>query len=267
MINLVCALHCEAKPIISHYKLSKIPDAVFPIFENQQICLVVSGVGKVNTAAAMSYLFVKKQEKKNNPWLNFGIAGHKAAATGCWFNVNKVTDAVTGVRYYPMRYPLFNCSTVALKTMDKPQDTYEAEVLFDMEASAFMATALKFCSVELVQVMKIVSDNEHNHINCIDKKYVNTMIQNNLAPLIEVISFLQKKSEMFDEIYHLDDMFLYCLKKWHFTKYQKNELERLIQCWRSLGDKNAPDQLKACQNARQVIARFKLALNGAVMAF
>ena len=104
MINIVCALHCEAKPIVDYYKLSALPNCIFPIYSNEQINVVVSGIGKVDTSAAMTYLFVKTLEHKNSAWLNYGIAGHKSAALGTWFNVNKISEVSSGLNWYPSRF-------------------------------------------------------------------------------------------------------------------------------------------------------------------
>lgn len=267
MINIVCALHCEARPIIDLYKLSASSNSVFPVFSNEDMNLVVSGIGKVDTAAAMAYLFAKAAQPKTVAWLNYGIAGHKTAALGQWFNVNKITERSTSTNWYPARYQGTNQKSSALMTVDVPISEYDVDGLYDMEASSFMATALKFSSVELVQVMKIVSDNEEHHLDKIDKKYVQKLMQDNITPLIDMIELLAEKSKEFHAIYGVDSMFEECLGKWHFTQYQQKELERLVQRWKILGDKSRLEQLKKCIDAKQVIGWFKAELAQVAVEF
>jgi len=267
MINIVCALHCEAKPIVDFYKLSALPNCIFPIYSNEQINVVVSGIGKVDTAAAMTYLFVKTLEQKNNAWLNYGISGHKSAELGAWFNVNKITEDSTGLNWYPSRFQNLDCLTASLETVDNPISQYESEKLYDMEASAFMATALKFSSIELVQLMKIVSDNEENHLDQINKKHVQLLLLDNISPLISIVNVLKEQKNEFDNIYDVDELYGEILKKWHFTQYQQKEVQRLIQRWKLLCNKEHIDQLEKCQDAKWVITWFKGQLADAKVAF
>jgi len=267
MLNIVCALHCEAKPIIDFYKLSALSDCVFPIYSNEQINLVVTGIGKVDTAAAMAYLFTKTLEQKNSAWLNYGIAGHKNAMLGDWFNVNKITESSTAINWYPSRFQNIDCLTASLKTVDNPVSLYEPEKLYDMEASSFMSTALKFSGIELIQLMKVVSDNEESHLVEINKKHVQKLLLKNLDPLISMIAVLQQHKKDFDEIYAVDDFYMNLLEKWHFTQYQKKEVERLIQRWKAICNKDDTDGLEKCQDAKQVIAWYKMQLNEAQVMF
>lgn len=267
MINIVCALHCEAKPLITHYRLSNVVDAVYPTFEKQNIRLVVSGVGRVSMASAMGYVFAKYGEIKNQAWLNYGIAGHKVSALGTWYNVNKIREVATDQCWYPSRFSKNSMDTSGLKTVDLPVSEYAAGQLYDMEAAAFMATALKFSSVELVQVLKLVSDNEISHVNNINKKQVQALFDGNIDGLVAMISVLQVKADAFSAIYSEDALFVDCLSQWHFSEYQKKALERLIQRWRSFEDVKSQETLFQCQNAKQVMLWFETRLNEVSVEF
>jgi len=267
MINLVCALHCEAKPLIDYYKMSAVSGSAFPMFRNTELNLIVSGVGKVNAAAAAAYVFVKTQEQKNNAWLNYGIAGHKTATLGDWFNVNKITEKTTNLNWYPTRYQSMGNISSRLQTVDSPQSSYEESQLYDMEASAFMSTVLKFSSSELIQVMKVVSDNEKEHVDNIDKAWVKKLLLNNIDPLVQVIDFMKLKSQAFEKRYGVDDCYVECMNQWHFTQYQRKELERLIQRWRLLKDVSPVDEIYILGNAKQVLGWFTSQLNNAVVEF
>jgi len=45
MINILCALKCEARPLIDHYGLQHKPVDDIKLYQNSKINLVISGVG------------------------------------------------------------------------------------------------------------------------------------------------------------------------------------------------------------------------------
>ena len=94
MLNLVVATIPEAKPIIKFFNLKQNKlISEFKIFENYQktISLIISGIGKINAASAVTYLALKSKKIKNNIWLNIGIAGGKEDI-GKLFMINKSID-------------------------------------------------------------------------------------------------------------------------------------------------------------------------------
>ncbi len=267
MINIVCALHCEAKPLIDYYNMSAVANTVFPMFNNNELSLIVSGVGKTAVASATTYLFVKTQENKNNAWLNYGIAGHKSAKLGRWFNVNKITEKTTNLNWYPARYQSIEIPSLGLKTVDIPQSNYDGNQLYDMEASAFMSTVLKFSSIELIQLMKVVSDNEEQHLDNIDKALVKKLLLDNTDPLIKIIDLLKEKSLIFEKHYGIDECYEACMNQWHFTQYQQKELRRLIQRWKLLKSALPENEMYLLENAKQVLAWFKSQLNNVAVEY
>ena len=53
LVHLITALPAEAKPLVSRFNLKRVqPERAFPVYRNQHISLVVSGVSKTNAAAA-----------------------------------------------------------------------------------------------------------------------------------------------------------------------------------------------------------------------
>jgi len=267
MINIVCALHCEAKALINHYRMSAVPGSLFPLFVNDELRLVVSGIGKVATSAAMTYVFSKMGESYNEPWINSGIAGHEDAEIGAWYNVNKITEQSTGFNWYPARTKLDGFENSGLLTVDQPVSSYQSNVLYDMEASAFMATALKLSSVELVQVMKVVSDNRENHHENIDKNRIVRLMDENIDPIISVIEYLKNKHLEYNAIYGVDGLYLSCLEKWRFSQYERKQLERLIQRWRLLGQQDTLASLDNSKNGKQVLTWFEAEINHASLVY
>ena len=101
MLNLIAATHAEAEPIISALKLKKVT-ALLNCYQNKNVHLVITGIGKCNTATACGWLAEKTAQSsgksavgKSSAWLNLGIAGHKSAELGSLMVAHKVTDLAT----------------------------------------------------------------------------------------------------------------------------------------------------------------------------
>ena len=97
LVHLIAALPAEVKPLISRFNLQRVqPDRVFPVYRNRHISLVVSGVGKVNAAAASAFLYALNGFPNSAVWINLGIAGHKDLALGDAVLAHRITDAGSG---------------------------------------------------------------------------------------------------------------------------------------------------------------------------
>ena len=66
------ALVAEAKPIIGHFKLKCIEKVPFNVYKNDDILLVVSGIGGEKTKSALAYALSLYEPKTA---INIGIAG------------------------------------------------------------------------------------------------------------------------------------------------------------------------------------------------
>ena len=158
-MNFVCALLPEAKALIQELGLSKQKiESPFALFKNESHQLVVSGIGKQNVATAIGFLH-GFAPSKNTAWLNVGLAGHGNAQLGTPVHIIKSTEHSTQKSYYPP--PIFSSELAksVLLTCDQPSTEYQPDTAYDMEGSAFFATASRFCTRELVQSVKIISDN------------------------------------------------------------------------------------------------------------
>ena len=165
MLIWVAALHCEAKPVIDHYRLRKLPGLAFDVYQGEDMALIVSGVGKLASAAACAWIAAAHEQQAALAWLNLGIAGAAEHRVGDAFLLHQVVDDDSGKRYYPVPVARRYFPGNTCRTLGRPIHEYREDCLFDMEASGFMQGALYFSSAELVQCIKLVSDNHH----CPDK--------------------------------------------------------------------------------------------------
>ena len=72
MLIWVCALHCEAKPVIDYYRLSKShDDNAFDLYQSDRMICVISGSGKLASAAATAsiltgaYIGPNRKDERN----------------------------------------------------------------------------------------------------------------------------------------------------------------------------------------------------------
>ncbi|MEE8624791.1 MAG: hypothetical protein V3T19_05575, partial [Acidiferrobacterales bacterium] len=139
MLHFVVALQAEAKPLIDHFGLRRRTGGAFPVYENENIALTVSGIGKVAAAAATGYLHAHTGNHSCIAWLNIGIAGHGRRAIGDGVLIHKITDQITGRSWYPPLTFELPCASDGLITVDEPETRYRENGLYDMEAAGFYA--------------------------------------------------------------------------------------------------------------------------------
>ena len=167
MIYIHVALPAEAEPLIAHYRLAG--DAGAPVdrtWRNDNLCLIISGLGKLNAATAVALTDRRPTEMENpgSAWINVGTAWHTHRPTGDVCLAHSITDGGSGRCWYPQIVFPAPCPEAPLITEDRPADNYADDdypegALHDMEAAGFCAAALKFTHLERVHCLKVVSDN------------------------------------------------------------------------------------------------------------
>ena len=92
MIAWLVALPCEAKAIVSHFKLQLCLSYPWKLYRDAKAeqFLIISGVGGYNCAAALAFLNQYLGHARHICYLNFGIAGKYEAQLGDIYQVNKV---------------------------------------------------------------------------------------------------------------------------------------------------------------------------------
>jgi len=165
MVLFVTALMAEAVPLIEYFKLKKLMNInAYAVYQNSDIALIVSGVGKIRSAAALAYLCALYQVTEKDILVNIGFCGSGSAkyAPGTLLLINKITDMDTGKDYYPdvfcgREIPKVNlrCYSRAVRKEDSRQET---DFFCDMESAGFIETARKFVYAHNVVILKIISD-------------------------------------------------------------------------------------------------------------
>ena len=111
MIYIFTALFCEAAPLIRAWNLKKTEKNLkwdVYVDEEKTRCLVITGVGPIASAAAVSAVFTKFEAAKRDVMINIGtccvIAGKtpsERTKIGDILLINKLTDGTTGRDFYP----------------------------------------------------------------------------------------------------------------------------------------------------------------------
>ena len=163
MIYIFSAFYAEVKNIIDHYglKKEKSPETVrFDVFANDSIRLVITGVGEINAAAAVSNIGGAYGILPDDEILNVGCCAcfSNEICLGSIFLGNKLTEQMTGRTFYPdmlMKINLMECEIVTVtRVLNEGCDS----VVYDMEAAAVYQAAAFFVGPHRIHFIKLVSD-------------------------------------------------------------------------------------------------------------
>ncbi len=164
MIYICTALYCEAQPFIEHMNLKKdLESNEFQIFKNQEAVLIITGIGKVKTAVAVTYLLSKYQASSQDLFMNIGVCGAQDhdILMGTAFLCNKIIDRDTKKHYFPemlLKHP-FEESSIETCSFAVGEGEFSLEgQLVDMEASGIYQAANVFLQTHQLFFLKIVSD-------------------------------------------------------------------------------------------------------------
>jgi len=201
VIKLLVALPAEAKPIISRFGLARVqPDLGFPLYRRGRIALVVTGPGKSAAAAGTDFLATLGDCPQAAIWVNVGVAGHAERKIGEVLLARSIRDADSG-RIWRLILPQDRpCPAADLSTLDRPDLDYRHTGMVDMEASGFFPTACRYADPELVQVLKVVSDNRETIARGLSAKQVRLLIGGALDILEVLLASLDALAEVRYEV-------------------------------------------------------------------
>ena len=183
-INIVVAMKREASPLISYWDLKENRDKFYSN-KKKKINLIISGIGKKKSEKATKYLGEKTN--KNSFFVNIGIAGHKDYNLGEITLVSKVTDNKTKYSWYPSLLWKTKMKKTPLITVGFPKIRYTTNNLYDMEASGFFKGAREFVGPEMVQCIKIISDNKKSSILNISSNKIENWIHKKINIIDKLI--------------------------------------------------------------------------------
>jgi nucleoside phosphorylase len=206
VVNIMVALPDEARPLIECYALVRTSQGEpFRVYENpgRGLRLIVTGLGKMTAAAAAGYLFALGGNRRDEAWLNAGIAGHRDLPLGTPCLAHEVVDRASETSWYLPSVLDVACPTDRIYCVDQPETVYADGGLYDMESAGVVATCTRFAASELVQFVKIVSDNRDSPVaepprtrraKCRAGKMVREFVDDQLTVIDEVVGALRTLS-------------------------------------------------------------------------
>ncbi len=266
MLNLVVALPCEAKPIRRYYDLTTDTQKyAFPVYRSDNVRLVVSGAGKVNAAAAAAYLG-SLNSTYSGAWLNIGIAGHASRKPGDVILVNRITDLVTGTSWYPPIAFRYDGLSGGVCTVDVPETGYKGDCTYDMEAAGFYPVATRFATGELVQCVKVISDNNELDAKKLNAAVIEEIIADKIDGIACIVQSVLTLSQENPTVVSTELCGI--LGQWHFTVSQRNQLSRLLQACdaRNIGFSKQSATIAGCTNASDVLTCIEKRLQASSLA-
>ncbi len=267
-LSIVVALSCEARPLLDYYQLKKIQAAApFTVFCNQaeSIYLIVSGIGRLKSACAVTWLHSLMGAHDHSCYLNVGIAGSQQQAIGDAILIHKMTEQVTGKSWYPHCHSAIDLKQDELVSVDKVTADYPKQGLIDMEATGFFQAASMLVNQEQAQVIKIVSDQDAASQKAVKPAFVIARVADQLEAIHRVVDQLLTLSASEQALVMQIDLVQQFIERWHFSVYQRHQLHELLRRWQiHLGDQNAYGHCQKANNVAEVFGVLNHQLSQAV---
>jgi adenosylhomocysteine nucleosidase len=255
MLAIICALRCEAEPLIEHFKLKSLVQKIpFPIYGEGSLFLAISGVGKLHAAAAVSYLYALTGERPFSGWINVGVGGHPTQEVGKGLLANQVIDQGSLRSFYPSFTWRGVWESDRVYTVDSVEKKFLGTGIYEMEASGFCSSAFALANPECIQCYKVISDNLENPPRK-DFDFVKGLIFKNLKQIEELVCAIRSLVLELGSWNALDTPCGPFLDKWRFTQTEFFQLQRLIQRWEALrpSEPILNGQLLQCTSAKEVL--------------
>lgn len=215
MIYIAVALGIEARPLIKKFKLKK--DSTInrvQVFKNEKITLIVTGVGILKSAIALTYILSKVKIDSDDIFVNIGVCGakNKEYKVGDIVLCNKIINSESKRAYYPDMIFDHGFKEGSLESFNRVvnSDSGVTGDLVDMEGAGLVEASSYFFETYQVNIIKIVSDYLDGDI---DPESVENLIE---KALVEIEIWLERRSE-----FHLE-------KELEFSDEERREVDSLI---------------------------------------
>lgn len=235
MVRFVVALQSEASPLIDRFRLEPVSEGPFRVFRGEdreigEVWLILSGLGKAASAAATAYLHLLSGGRPDRAWINVGVGGHCEASVGQAFVAHKVSDAASGLSWYPQLVIDSPRPTAALLTMESVEEEYAPPWIYEMEAAGFVPTACRFSTVELVHCFKVISDTPDTTLSRrMPAAYVLGLIGDNMEGIVAFARGLAALAREVEVLATDPPGYAEALERWPIPASELPRLRRLLR--------------------------------------
>ncbi|ACK41764.1 MULTISPECIES: hypothetical protein [Dictyoglomus] len=257
MIYITIAFYVEGKPIIDYFNLKKLNDSSkFQIFNKDEIFLIISGEGNINSAIATTYLLTKYGWKNEDIALNIGICGAKDGgfSKGDLILCNKIINHNSKRAFYPDILISHDMKEASLESFDFPvrkchQEEIEGDIV-DMEGAGFFEAASSFLYSHNIHCIKIVYD--LLDFDKIDPKMVQEIIIKNIFKIENFINSLLTLNEKYlqrREDKKIKEILEKLKSNLHLTRSMEIELKKLLKIY-LIRYKQIPEEIEEFVNIK-----------------
>jgi hypothetical protein len=231
MLRFVVALQAEARPLAERFGLEAVPEPhPFHVYRGAEAWLIVSGLGKASAAAATAYLHLLAGGAPGRAWLNVGLGGHGRRPVGEAFIAHKISDAASGLSWYPQIVLDTPCPTAPMLTIERMEEEYAPPWVYDTEAAGFFPTACRFSIAELVHCFRVISDNPEATLSRrMSASYVQGLIEQNLGKIEPFARGLAGLAREVEALAADPPGYREALARWRFAGTEPRRLRRLLQ--------------------------------------
>ena len=182
ILTLMVALNCEAKPWVDFYRLKKVSDKPFVRYSNTDVSveIVITGIGALAMSTAVGWV-AGRQRLAGRVWLNLGIAGHLNREVGEIVRAHAFIDSGDLSKHYSPLVAKWSGDSDALMSVNAPTGSYPDAAMVDMEGLAFYRSASIFSSAELIESIKVISDNPGNSVENLNASKITQLMQPHVA--------------------------------------------------------------------------------------
>jgi len=169
IFTIMFALNCEAKPWVDFYRLKKSVDRPFTVYTKPDLDveIVITGIGASAMSTAVGWIAGRADSRKR-VWLNLGIAGHLDRPIGEPVRVHSYIDASDLRHNYSPLVATWGGDSEALLSVNAPTNSFPDAAMVDMEGLAFYRSASMFSSPELIESIKVISDNQEHSVESLN---------------------------------------------------------------------------------------------------
>ncbi len=215
MIYFSFALYEEAKLYIKKFDLKRNLNINFmQVYENDEIKLFITGVGVLNAIYKLSRILTIYNPKKNDIFLNVGLAGSNFYNKGDVLLVNSI--CYNNNYLYPDIIGKYDINESELNTVDNVSWNYK---LTDMEGYGILYVTKNFFYLNNIFIIKVVSDNFNSDLKNLN---IDNFINNTFSFVLDIIN----KNKICNNDNILDNLFI---NKYNFTKQMQINLNKKLK--------------------------------------
>ncbi len=191
MIYIICAFESEARVLIDSYKLEKTQVQPFVLFCNDEIRLIISGLGQEKAKAAAEYMIDTFFPSTDDAFLNIGIcAAHPQFKLGSLLQIAQLGN---GEKSYTLECHSTTWPCVSCLSSSRVQDEVISEDIAEMEAFGLYEPIRQHFHADKIRFFKVVSDHFEPFIP--KKQLIISLMQEHLNTLRAEIKRLQGGSD------------------------------------------------------------------------